>query len=148
MIYIYEKIGVVIMALKELYIELSRNQISNKELTNFEKEEENFYEQKLTEEELLESRFLGMELKLRDLCLDMTYIGNVKELENTLEEFEKMIYCELLRYLRLQEKELEINIACCGEEYIKRNISQIRQKVKDINDKYKLVWERRYNKKL
>lgn len=138
------------MALKELYTEIERHLISKKEFTDddYEKTKNKFYEQKLTEQELFKRRFLRMELTLSDLCLYMAYIGNVKVLEKTLEEFEEMIYSELLGYLRIQEKELEIDIAVCGEEYIKENVSQIRHKVKDIDDKYNLVWERKYKKKL
>lgn len=139
------------MALKELYTVLEQNQIFYKgmsELTDYKKEKEKLYEQKLTEKELITRRFLRLELTLRNLCLDMAYIGNVKEFEETLEEFEEMIYSELLGYLRIQEKELGIDIAFSSEEYRKENDSQIRQKVKDIDDKYNMVRERLFKKKL
>ncbi|WP_258832403.1 hypothetical protein [Peribacillus frigoritolerans] len=139
------------MALKELYTELEQNQIFYKEmseLTDYEKEEGKLYEQKLKEKELITRRFLRLELTLRNLCLDMAYIGNAKELEETLEEFVNMIYSELLGNLRIMEKELEWEIGFSSEEYRKENDSKLRQNVKDINDKYNLVLERLYKKKL
>ncbi|MFB7641382.1 hypothetical protein [Peribacillus butanolivorans] len=129
------------MALKELYTEVRQHQ--KKEFTEINK----LYEQKLTEKEQITRRFLRLELTLSDLFWEISYVKNVKEFEETLEEFEELLYSTLLENLRAHEKMLEMDTALCGEEYIKENVSQLRQLFKDFDDKYNMVRERKYRGK-